>query len=346
MHRTPTLRLIQATLLALALTFICATAMAQRVGYRLQNRVALGDKPQVVLQPGEDIQAMEIIIKRKDGPTQTFRKKNLKAGAEVSLPINQPEGRFEYEATLKMTTAQGDSEVRFEFDAVVARRVTVSVVKDACDLAAGKITLLVDGAVTHADLVVAGESGVIAERQVELGHVTPGVPFELTWQGEGEARQIDVKVHDPAGFWTGLQLVPFSVDIPHEEVNFDSGKSTFQPSEARKLDDTLKLIQAEVAKYGKDLEINLYIVGYTDTVGARESNIGLSQARARAIGAYFRQKGLKIPVYYQGFGEDVLAVQTGDNVDEPRNRRAVYVLGNLAPPRSGQIPKGEWKRLQ
>jgi hypothetical protein len=38
-------------------------------------------------------------------------------------------------------------------------------------------------------------------------------------------------------------------------------------------------------------------------------------------------------------------VVTSDEVDEPRNRRAIYVLGTSPPPRSSAIPGSSWKRL-
>jgi outer membrane protein OmpA-like peptidoglycan-associated protein len=80
-------------------------------------------------------------------------------------------------------------------------------------------------------------------------------------------------------------------------------------------------------------------------VGDKGANRTLSQQRARAIGAYFRKKGLSVPIYFQGFGEDALAVKTEDNVDEARNRRALYILSNFPPPVSYHLPRKAWKRL-
>ncbi|MEL6179734.1 MAG: OmpA family protein, partial [Myxococcota bacterium] len=158
--------------------------------------------------------------------------------------------------------------------------------------------------------------------------------------------RIDIKIHDQMGFWQTVELVPFTVDIPHDEVNFDSGKATFAASEEGKLEKTYVLLSQELEKHGSDLEISLYIAGYTDTVGPARANIGLSTSRARAIAAWFRKRGIRIPIYYQGFGESVLAVQTADNVDEKRNRRALYILGNQKPLRSAQLPRSDWKLLR
>ncbi len=336
------------TMAAACLGFVMALAgpaQAQRVGYRLQNRVAVGVKPSIILEAGEDMQKIELVLTRQDGQSQRFERKNLKAGQEIEFSFIQAEGTSKYTAAIKMWTKAGQSATTFDFDAVVARRVTVKVLKDKTDVDARRVTLQSDGLMTSAELEVSGEAGLIASRKIDLSSVAAGVPFEVTWEGEGAASRINIKVHDPAGFWVGLELIPFSVDIPHEEVVFDSGKSTFAEAEARKLDATLKLLMAEIEKYGSDLEINLYVAGYTDTVGGADANVALSFARARAISAWFRQKGLHIPIYFQGFGEGVLAVQTADEVDEARNRRALYILGSQSPPTSGQIPRADWRHL-
>ena len=64
------------------------------------------------------------------------------------------------------------------------------------------------------------------------------------------------------------------------------------------------------------MKMRLYVAGHTDTVGPDAKNRKLSLDRARAIAAYFRKKGLTIPIAFAGFGEDVLKVKTADSVDE------------------------------
>ena len=113
----------------IAVSFVASLAYAQRVGYRLQNRVPKGTKPSVVLQPGEDMQKIELILKRQDGRAEKHVRKNIKAGKEIVISFSQPEGSFDYEATLNMWTAAGQSSTKFKFDAVVAKRITVNVDK-------------------------------------------------------------------------------------------------------------------------------------------------------------------------------------------------------------------------
>ena len=65
-----------------------------------------------------------------------------------------------------------------------------------------------------------------------------------------------------------------------------------------------------------------------------------SRRRAHAIAAWFKGRGLKIAIAYEGLGSSALLVKTGDQVDEPRNRRADYILA-LDPPK---LPaQSSWK---
>jgi outer membrane protein OmpA-like peptidoglycan-associated protein len=93
-----------------------------------------------------------------------------------------------------------------------------------------------------------------------------------------------------------------------------------------------------VRRYGKVVDVKLYVSGHTDTVGDNGSNQALSENRARAIAGVFRKRCVKAPIFYMGAGEDEPAVDTPDNTDEPRNRRAKYILG-VEPPTSARWTK-------
>ena len=155
---------------------------------------------------------------------------------------------------------------------------------------------------------------------------------------------IKLKAHDVDGFWQSLMLEPFWVEIPHKEVNFETGKASWGDDQEPKLTDTLAGIREAMKEHaGKGLQMQLYVAGYTDTVGSKADNRKLSTARAKAIARWFRRHGLAIPIFYQGFGEAALAVQTADETENEQNRRALYILGNARPPTSGQLPRSDWR---
>ena len=92
-----------------------------------------------------------------------------------------------------------------------------------------------------------------------------------------------------------------------------------------------------VKKYSQFAVVNLYVAGYTDTVGDSGHNLQLSTERAKSIGTWFKQNGFEGSIYYQGFGESVLAVPTADGVDEAANRRVLYVVAATAPKSQGVL---------
>ena len=84
----------------------------------------------------------------------------------------------------------------------------------------------------------------------------------------------------------------------------------------RVLDEALKRSGAE-----------LVIVGHTDTKGAGPANDALSLRRAGDVRALFVQRGFAaVRIEAAGRGEREPAVPTGDNVDEPRNRRVEILV--------------------
>src|SRR5258708_7468494 len=190
-------------------------------------------------------------------------------------------------------------------------------------------------------ITVVGESGAtLADEQHDFAGHAAGAPLVVTWSPANDeaVATIDVVAYDTQGAWVGVQISPWFVAIPHEDVNFKTDKAEIEDSEAPKLEAAfakLGEVLAKDAAHGKQhAGITLFIAGHTDTVGNAGYNLKLSLARARAIAAWFRKRGVHMPIAYEGFGESALAVKTADNVDEPKNRRADYVLSD-EPPRYG-----------
>jgi len=191
----------------------------------------------------------------------------------------------------------------------------------------------------------------VREEIVTDNPVPPGGTFEIQWQTEDVIFMIYVRAEDDLGRFTEYKLVPWSVEIPHTEVNFDSGKWNIKPDEAKKVDEAVAVAFHELVALdqvnkavGANLTPQLYIVGYTDTVGSSASNQELSDNRAKAIAKYFYDKGFWAEIHAAGMGERGLRVETDDQVDEVRNRRALYLLGVQKPAAGGQIP-ARWTKV-
>ena len=84
---------------------------------------------------------------------------------------------------------------------------------------------------------------------------------------------------------------------------------------------TLDTVANSLISYPDSL-IDVY--GFTDTTGSPGYNQDLSERRARAVADYLVSRGVsRARIATKGYGEDpqYLRVQTGDNVNEPLNRR-------------------------
>ena len=200
-------------------------------------------------------------------------------------------------------------------------------------------------------ITVVGESGAtLADETQDFAGRAAGTPLVVTWSPSSDeaAATIDVVAYDAQGSWVGVQISPWFVAIPHEDVNFKTAESEIQDMETPKLEAAftkLNEVLAKDAAHGRQHPgITLFIAGHTDTVGNAGYNLKLSQARARAIAAWFRKRGVHMPIAFEGFGETAPAIKTADNVDEPKNRRVDYILSD-DPPRYGGGFSAAWKRV-
>ncbi|QDM41179.1 MULTISPECIES: OmpA family protein [Bacteria] len=104
------------------------------------------------------------------------------------------------------------------------------------------------------------------------------------------------------------------VNLP-EGVTFTTGSYQINSGFQTLLD----RVAASLQQYPNSL-VDVY--GYTDTVGSATSNQRLSEQRAQAVANYLISRGVSSSrIRWLGFGETNLKVQTGDNVNEPANRR-------------------------
>ena len=172
--------------------------------------------------------------------------------------------------------------------------------------------------------------------------------IEIPWRGDkDDVVLIDVTLEGVNAF-AGFTYSPWYLDIPHQEVLFDSNSANIDESEYWKLESTLSDLKDTLDKYGSVVPVKLYIGGCTDTVGDQAHNRDLSMARARAISQWLRSHGYSHPIYYYGFGENLLAVKTGDGVDEVKTDGpstscpAIHLLRALEFPMSNgkSCPKG------
>ena len=211
------------------------------------------------------------------------------------------------------------------------------------DLEHHRLILRADRPLARAEVTVSGPgsgAGFGASTAGSDGRV------DLEWTGDLEVVRLTITGWDTHELPGSLELLPWSYAIPHEDVVFASNSAALAPSELPKLEKAWSEVQVVRAKYGAVVPIKLFVGGYTDTVGDSAHNQALSRDRAKALAAWFRQRGFDGPVAYQGFGEGALATATADGVDEARNRRAIYLLAAQSPAISSAVPRSDWTEME
>lgn len=212
------------------------------------------------------------------------------------------------------------------------------------DLAGRTIHFRLGTVAKSAELKLYSPEGALLHEGVESYQAPePGARLSVSWPDlgkQGENFRIELQFTDTGGNWVGFEVVRFYVEIPHEEVVFASGKWDISDAEEAKLREPLRLLKDAASKYAKEMNVQLYVAGHTDSVGKASDNQILSEKRARAIAAYFVEHGLSgMPILVRGFGEGAPVVKTADNVAEAKNRRAQYIVSSFTPELPGP---GAW----
>ncbi|MEM6990593.1 MAG: OmpA family protein, partial [Myxococcota bacterium] len=280
----------------------------------------------------------------------------LTKGSRYKVTWKQKNGQSKYQLDVKARRREGDVSGAFAFEIVktkAAGKVGKLKVRSSREDIVKRTKAEFESTFQLARYeykIYDSDGEVAAAGTKEDAGVAPGGTFTVEWPAN-EVFMIWVRGEDEFGRFTEYKLVPWSVEIPHTEINFDSGKWNVKNDESGKLDDAVAVAFNELIALDKvneavqaNLTPQLYIVGYTDTVGNAGKNQKLSNSRAKQIAQYFYDKGFWAEIYYAGMGERGLRVQTDDNVDEVRNRRALYLIGVQKPGAGGQIPSS-WKRL-
>ncbi len=335
--------------LLVSLIIICPAMAQNAVDLQVITNVVEGEKEAGVLVIAND--NIKDAHLKLDGPDGSISRHSsaMKAGEKQLLSVQKSAGLKKYQGSLTVYFSDGEfgsMPLAFELNVLVGLKLEIP--SAAFDLAGKKLLLKSSRPIKSVEYTVISETGETLDQGVKkVGVAVEKQEMEIAWAGkDGQVIRIDLKVTDKDGAYAKMLLSPWSVDVEHEEVIFPSGSASITAKESPKLDKAYLRIMEHVARYGKLIELNLYIVGYTDTVGEKEYNLKLSKKRAKSIARYMRKKGFNFNIYHQGFGEEVLAVPTPDETDQAANRHALYILGGDFKPTGKQIPRADWTLLK
>ena len=337
--RTTALMLVP-FLLAMALPATAAEDAGIEVSVRYRATGGT-DMPGITVIATKALTGVNATIERIDGATTAFKIGTMKAGETRSLSVAQEPGRAYYKAVVHHAGQRQPTEMAWS--SAVAQVFDLSVKGEDVDLAAGHIGMAATGKVQRLELRLTGEDGATLFNRSMRMDLPSGRPTSLDFPPPAApVVKVEIAAYDENDFVKAVEFTPVVLEVPHDEVNFAFNKSDLTPAEEPKLEKALAAIHEALDKLGKQVKLRLYVGGYTDTVGDKAYNQNLSEARAGSLAAWLHAHGLRVGVCSQGFGEEVLAVDTPDETPEPKNRRSLFVLAGQSPSMKA-FPRGNWR---
>ena len=342
---------------AVALIFVLAlpdVAKADAISVKWLTTVPAGQQPSLTITANQPVDKVEVLLNRDDGKMVDETIGELGVGGWRDVMLDGAVGKHTYSGRITCVSKGKPSSTQLSFETSVSGVLSVSLDKSRVDVAHGRLEMQVSIPEGRVELKVlsATDGAVLVDHEQSFSDHAPGDPLVVQWNPpakdakESEVGRIDVRVSDPTGAFQSYSLFPWQVYIPHEEVTFATDSAAIAPTETPKLQASLAKIADALAKH-KDLgAIKLYIAGHTDTVGAAKYNLGLSLKRAQSIAGWFRKNDLRVPIAFEGFGEQALRIATPDNTDEPRNRRVDYILSVEDPVLRATDFRPVWKTIK
>jgi outer membrane protein OmpA-like peptidoglycan-associated protein len=174
------------------------------------------------------------------------------------------------------------------------------------------VVLLADPDGRIGNLSVATDAGAVDMNQASEATVVsgrgsnPGKPEILT------EKQI------ASQFSVVLAALPAQPE--HFLLYFDKGATTLTVESQEMLPQILQSIKTRASE-------SISVIGHSDTVGDREYNLRLSRERAAAVSQVLVREGVVSGhIAVTSHGKENPLVKTGDNVEEPKNRRVEVIV--------------------
>ena len=323
--------------------------------YEAITDVRPGQKASISIVAPTDLKQVLVTLS-SDRSKRKIKKKirSLSAHKGHKVSFKPPKGNSHWSVEVQGKTRDGSTEtVVFELDILNAAPLKIQFYNQDSDLQSGRLVFSSTRPLDRVELEAYGDDGGFQwDDKLSLTPIAKNKLEAKFSPREETPRRLEIKAFDTTGAWMSFRVAHWYANVPRENVLFDSGSVSVASSEIPKLEKARDSINDEIARFRKAMgnptevvDLQLYVAGYTDTVGDQKDNLKLSAGRALAISKVFRQLGIRLPIRYAGFGEGALVVQTPDSTDESRNRRVDYIVANTAP-NGMMFPNARWRTLK
>ncbi|MCA9565737.1 MAG: hypothetical protein KC561_19705, partial [Myxococcales bacterium] len=198
-----------------------------------------GGMPEVIVMSREQLD--DVTVELRQGRTRvTSNVGDLGPGDPATISFEQDLGVQDWDATVSGTWRDQPFDVTFEFSFEVTEGLFIEVPTDQIDLEARELTVVLSRPADRVEYEILRDDGdVMGIGSQSFEGAGAGEPLRLSYATSlpGQILKITLTGYDVDGFWAVMELIPWSVDIPHEEVHFASGSAEIEESELHKVDD-------------------------------------------------------------------------------------------------------------
>jgi outer membrane protein OmpA-like peptidoglycan-associated protein len=324
-------------LLLLSATAASTVARANDIELGVLPSVPVGKQPTLTIKVKKDLASGQLELKNTGGGSHRQPLKETEAGNDIVIQLPHSKvGKVKWSGSLSVVFAdKSEGSMPVSFSTEVLGSFRFSIKDEDIDLVNHSIIVTSERDTAKIELeVYTDEGALLAGTSKEFDKVKAGTPMKLEWSPRtaGDVLRLHVVVTDTATATQSGDWFPYTVSIPHEDVEFETGKDAVRPSEEPKLKAAIAEIDKALKRFGPALQadkhgLRLMVTGHTDTVGNAAGNKALSDRRAQSIAKWFARAGVKVPIYARGMGEDDLKVDTPDETENQSNRRVDYDVG-------------------
>lgn len=129
-------------------------------------------------------------------------------------------------------------------------------------------------------------------------------------------------------FYSALDALEFAATSAAQQIDNTAYLVYFGFDSTKFNDAATQVVKQVVADVAKSKPTEILIHGHTDSAGSEEYNMRLSEKRALSVLERLIKNGIPAEIlHYFAFGESDPAVDRGNGVAEPKNRRVEIFLG-------------------
>src|SRR6478752_8545824 len=135
--------------------------------------------------------------------------------------------------------------------AAPAATLKVMVDKTKVDLKAHRLEVKMSRPAGKVKITVYDESNaVLADEEQDFTGRAGGTPLIVTWNPSSDAPvgKIELRAYDAQNNWVGVEIAPWFVNIPHDDVNFKTDSAEIDGPEVPKVEAAFGKIEEALAK--------------------------------------------------------------------------------------------------